>query len=357
MDIKEIREILDKISFAPSNLDMGWSWDIKLTKIYEDSGVVLERGFSIRTTFMRPDINSGEIERGYGRWMYVPENISTDGLVKTAWVCAELIVKHELMEAFLYESKKIFDPHKNLKDLQYNSVKEPLVIKTRTFEKTQKKAITHASVDAAVEVVSKDIIKPKVVREGIVKKDEEDETVSSSELFHKQNSGNHVQEVEEYLNNNLTRRDNKVDKTIKTDINKYLVSNYVVFNNSKELLIRLVDGNGKIVDHRSKETYTLSEVKLMLGELVSKSMVADTGLVNQMIFNAGFTKGEPKDDFWIFSNPSNTHKFIVHSEIEHSLVIINKNGDIMQRNGKEMVYENEDYTIDNIKEVLSALKT
>ena len=361
MDTQEIREILNKVSFAPSNLDMGWDWDIKPTKIYDDANIVFEKGFSIRTTFMRPDVNNGEIEKGYGRWMYIPENISIDGLVKTAWVCAELIIKHELMEAFLYDQKKIFDPHKSIKDLQYNGMREPLVVKRKILEKVEKRAITQDIVDAASDAVREDIRLPKVVRDGVVKlkgDKKEDETVSSTKLFHDQNIDNHIQEISEYLDGNLIKKDNKVDPTMTSDIDKYAVMTNTVYHSSKDRMVRLVDSsNGKITDYRSDEMYTLSEVKKMLGELVASSYLADSAVINQKIHSAGFTNGEPKDDFWIFKNPDIDHRYIVHSEIDHSFAVISQKGDIVSdTTGREMVYENEDYTMENLKKVLSIVK-
>lgn len=109
MDIKEIKKIVKNITFAPSNLDMGWRWEVK--KIGD--------GFKIRTTFKRPDTKTGKIGWGYGRWMLIDKNTDDRGVVMTAWVCAKLIVDHELMEAFLYKNIRILDPHKSLDELAF----------------------------------------------------------------------------------------------------------------------------------------------------------------------------------------------------------------------------------------------
>lgn len=109
MDIKEIKKIVKNISFENSNLDMGWKWQVKK----------ITGGFLIRTTFKRPDTHTGKIGTGYGRWAFVPKNVDDRGVVMTAWVCAELIVKHELMEAFRFKGIRILDPHKSLKDLAH----------------------------------------------------------------------------------------------------------------------------------------------------------------------------------------------------------------------------------------------
>ena len=109
MDIKQIKKIIQDISFAPSNLDMGWKWQIKET----------QEGFLIRTSFKRPDTRTGKMGTGYGRWMFVDKNTDDRGVVMTAWKCAQLIVEHELMECFLFSGIRILDPHKSLDDLAY----------------------------------------------------------------------------------------------------------------------------------------------------------------------------------------------------------------------------------------------
>jgi hypothetical protein len=109
MNTKEIKKVLKGITFAPSNLDMGWKFQVK----------EINEGFLIRTSFKRPDTNTGKIGTGYGRWMFVDKNAGERSIVMTAWVCAELIVKHELLEAFLYKNTRILDPHKSLDELAY----------------------------------------------------------------------------------------------------------------------------------------------------------------------------------------------------------------------------------------------
>ena len=109
MNRNQIEETLSKITWVPSCVDMKWKWEVES----------IDGGHLIRTTFQRPDINSGEMGTGYGRWMFVPHDVSKDGIVKTAWLCAELIVRHELMESFLYDDVKIFDPHKSLDELSH----------------------------------------------------------------------------------------------------------------------------------------------------------------------------------------------------------------------------------------------
>jgi glycerophosphoryl diester phosphodiesterase len=319
MNKKDIIDILEEINFAPSNLDMGWDWDVKETKIY-DEGIVLEKGFCIRTTFMRPDSKTGEIEKGYGRWMYIPENISKDGLVKTAWVCAELIVKHELMEAFLYQNKRIFDPHKSLTDLQYNSKEVENNVKKVTYQ-------THVA----------ELKEPEVSFEG--------HTPSSSEIFHKQNSENHISEITEYLDENF-----KKEKIENSKAEKYIAEEYVIFNYKKDLLIQMAERSGKIINYRSGEKYNLSEVKELLEPIVKRNLLADPPVVNQLIIDSGFSDVRKKEDgdtiMWIYSHPGKKHRFIYHSEQDKAFAIVNNKGDILKS------LEGDEYTIENIKKIL-----
>lgn len=109
MELQKIKQIVKNISFAPSNLDMGWKWQVKETS----------EGFLIRTSFRRPDTNTGKIGTGYGRWMFIHKDADDRSIVMTAWLCAKLIVEHELMESFLFRGVRILDPHKSLEELAY----------------------------------------------------------------------------------------------------------------------------------------------------------------------------------------------------------------------------------------------
>lgn len=109
--IEDIKFIVSCITFAPSCVDMGWDWEV-----HPVDGNFL-RGYAIRTTFRRPERDSGEIATGYGRWWFVPEDITLSGVVKTAFKAAMLILEHELMESFKFQGKRPFDPHNSITDL------------------------------------------------------------------------------------------------------------------------------------------------------------------------------------------------------------------------------------------------
>lgn len=108
-----LRTVLDQISFAPSCVNMGWQWQIEELRL--PSGDL--RGWLVNTTFRRPDTHTGEVSLGAGRKELVAFGASETAVVKTCWLLAELIVRHELMEAFLYQGVRIFDPHHSVTEL------------------------------------------------------------------------------------------------------------------------------------------------------------------------------------------------------------------------------------------------
>jgi hypothetical protein len=110
---EELRAVLDQISFAPSCVNMGWTWEIE--ELPAAAGGI--RGWLVNTTFQRPDTYTGAFGTGRGRQEYVAAGTTESGAVKTAWLLAELIVRHELMEAFLYRGVRIFNPHHTIEEL------------------------------------------------------------------------------------------------------------------------------------------------------------------------------------------------------------------------------------------------
>jgi hypothetical protein len=110
----ELRGVLDGISFAPSGLQMGWTWEIEELRVAPAGAL---KGWLVNTTFKRPDTETGIMGVGRGRQEFIAVGTSESGVVKTAWLLAELIVRHELMEAFLYRGVRIFDPHHSVEEL------------------------------------------------------------------------------------------------------------------------------------------------------------------------------------------------------------------------------------------------
>ena len=109
----QLRAVLDQISFAPSCVSMGWQWQVEELRLH--SGEL--RGWLVNTTFRRPDTHTGEVGVGTGRKELIAYGASESAVVKTCWLLAELIVRHELMEAFLYQGVRIFDPHHSVAEL------------------------------------------------------------------------------------------------------------------------------------------------------------------------------------------------------------------------------------------------
>lgn len=131
--VDDLVDILSDIKFAPSMVDMKWRWQAK--RVYIDHptylgattthgqplGVpklaVLEFGMCFRTSFARPDRDTGVTNIGYGRWWLLQTGVTVSGVVKTAYAACKMILDHELMESFKYDGKRIFDPHHSVQAL------------------------------------------------------------------------------------------------------------------------------------------------------------------------------------------------------------------------------------------------
>lgn len=119
LTLEDVKLYVSRVSSGPSGIRMSsdgdYRFEVKELK-HEDPTI---NGFLIRVGFWRPDANSGAMGEGFGRWMHVPATSDEGGVVKTAYVCIDLVVRHEMMEAFLYQGTRIFDPHKGINDLAH----------------------------------------------------------------------------------------------------------------------------------------------------------------------------------------------------------------------------------------------
>lgn len=116
---RDIREVLNRIDFARSCIDMGWEFE--LLQIYARSGSSLNVepfGTLMRASFQRPDRDTHRIARGFGRYWHLPKGITESGIVKSAYAAVRLNVEHELMEALHFDGVRIFDPHHDVDDLK-----------------------------------------------------------------------------------------------------------------------------------------------------------------------------------------------------------------------------------------------
>lgn len=114
--IDQLHAVLKRVTFAKSCVDLDWEWEVSPVFGNNHGGQVAV-GWLVATSFARPDRETGAIERGRGRWELVPRGTTVSGVAKTCWLLAELIVKHELMEAFLFDGVRIFDPHHTVAEL------------------------------------------------------------------------------------------------------------------------------------------------------------------------------------------------------------------------------------------------
>ena len=123
LTIEVLRSYLNKIHFLPSCVNFTWGWEIVEFDghAYDENGVSTgkQNGFLINTTFQRPDIKTGAIGTGRGRRMWIEDTASETSVVMTAYICCDLIVKHELFESLTYGGAKILNPHKTIEQLAY----------------------------------------------------------------------------------------------------------------------------------------------------------------------------------------------------------------------------------------------
>jgi hypothetical protein len=112
--VEQLRAVLNLVTFAPSCVDMGWSWTVTPATAWHDDEVRRD-GWLIATTFQRPDRDADpahpKVETGAGRPWWVACGATESSIVKTAWVAAKMVVEHELHEAFKYRDRRLFDPH------------------------------------------------------------------------------------------------------------------------------------------------------------------------------------------------------------------------------------------------------
>lgn len=109
--LKDLDEVLSKITMTNTALDFKWQFESEQCL---DPNMP---GFFVCVTFERPDTETGQIGIGRGRYEYIKKGTTVSGIVKTAWLLIELAVRHELMEAFRWCDKRIFNPHNSVHDL------------------------------------------------------------------------------------------------------------------------------------------------------------------------------------------------------------------------------------------------
>lgn len=68
--------------------------------------------------------DTGEVGYWKGGKHYLSHYMTDDEIVKKAWVAFESCIKHEVMEAFLVDGKRLFNPHTHFEALLEVSHKE-----------------------------------------------------------------------------------------------------------------------------------------------------------------------------------------------------------------------------------------
>jgi hypothetical protein len=74
-------------------------------------------GWFVHVEFERNDIITHKPGKGQGRKEFIATGTTESGVVKTCWLLMELIVRHELMEGFMYKGNQIFNPHHTVGEL------------------------------------------------------------------------------------------------------------------------------------------------------------------------------------------------------------------------------------------------
>lgn len=105
IDDDSLRSILSDVSMQNSSLDFHWKFEVEPLE-----GI----GWFISVTFSRPDTLTGVLGIGRGRRELVTFGATESNIVKTCWLLIELVVKHELMEGFRWNGKRIFNPHNSV---------------------------------------------------------------------------------------------------------------------------------------------------------------------------------------------------------------------------------------------------
>src|SRR5262245_31372809 len=107
-DPETLERVLADITFRNTSLDFRWRFEVA------DCNDPDRPGWFVNVAFERPDTDTGLVGTGRGRAEFVAKGAWESGVVKTGWLLVELVVRHELMEAFRYRGKRIFNPHNSV---------------------------------------------------------------------------------------------------------------------------------------------------------------------------------------------------------------------------------------------------
>ena len=114
---EELTQVLNLITFVNTVLDFKWKFELKAVEILTCGEGSTRDAWLLWVTFERPDTITGIVGRGKGREEIIWQGTTLSGVVKTAWLLVELLVRHELMEGFRFDNTRIFNPHNSVLDL------------------------------------------------------------------------------------------------------------------------------------------------------------------------------------------------------------------------------------------------
>lgn len=108
---EQLADTLAQVTMVNTVLDFKWQFG------HEPFTIGERTGWLVHVSFERPDSYSKEVGRGRGRDEIIWSGTSLSGVVKTAWLLVELMVRHELMEGFRWRNRRIFNPHHTVEQL------------------------------------------------------------------------------------------------------------------------------------------------------------------------------------------------------------------------------------------------
>lgn len=114
--VADLETVVGRVSFKNS-LFANWNFTVKFRDAPRENSYSQKQWF-LWVEFDRPDTHTGKMGTGRGRDEIVYAGATESSVMKTIWLCVELLVRHELMEGFRYEDLRVFDPHNTIGDLQ-----------------------------------------------------------------------------------------------------------------------------------------------------------------------------------------------------------------------------------------------
>lgn len=115
---QQLKHALDQVRFVNTVLDFKWEFEYESIWVETCKSRIGRQGWLLWVTFERPDTRTGEVGRGRGRDEIIWKGSSLSGVIKTAWLLVELMVRHELMEGFQWDGARIFNPHHSVDELR-----------------------------------------------------------------------------------------------------------------------------------------------------------------------------------------------------------------------------------------------